>query len=180
MHRTMTDDRDHVDAAPFPEVVTLHPIGVVRSPYRQRHGTPRQPGFQSDREHGTGAGTVELFPHRVAEAALDDLDGFERVWLISLFHLNGSRVRPRVRPPRGGPLRGVLATRSPHRPNGLGLSAVRLVGVRGLVLDVEDLDLIDGTPILDVKPYVPDFDAFPEASRGWLDGLRADDGAPTG
>lgn len=176
----MTDDRDHVDVAPFPEAVTLHPIGVVRSPYRQRHGTPRQPGFRSDRELGDGVGRVELFPDRVPAAALDDLDGFDRVWLLSLFHLNGPRVRPRVRPPRGGPPRGVLSTRSPHRPNGIGLSAVRLVAVRGLVLEVEGLDLIDGTPILDVKPYVPDFDAFPDASRGWLEGTGADDGPRVG
>jgi len=91
------------------------------------------------------------------------------VWLIAFMHLNGPRLRPRVKPPRGGPKRGVLATRAPHRPNPIALSAVRLLAVRGRVLEVADLDLLDGTPILDIKPYIPDFDALPDASRGWLD-----------
>ncbi len=150
--------RDYTDAVPLPTEVTARVIGVVRSPFTERHGTPVQPG-------AAGApGAVEL----VHPDALRDLEGFDHIWVVSWFHLNGPRLRPLVRPPRGGPKRGVLATRAPHRPNPLGLSVVRLLGVDGLVLRVDGLDLIDGTPVLDVKPYVPDFDALPHASRGWL------------
>lgn len=162
------DSRDHTGAVPFPDQIRLTPIGVARTGYLQRHGTPRQPGFRSDREGGDDLGRVELFPAVIHPDAVRDLDGFDHVWVISFLHLNGPGARPLVRPPRGGPPRGVLATRAPHRPNPIGLSVVRLVEVRGLVLHLEGLDLIDGTPILDVKPYVPDFDARPLASRGWL------------
>ena len=92
------------------------------------------------------------------------------------FHrAEGSTVR-KVRPPRSTGKVGVLATRSPHRPNPIGLSLVRLLGVRGLTLDVEDLDLIDGTPVLDLKPYVPYADVAEGASSGWLP-APADPGA---
>ena len=74
-----------------------------------------------------------------------------------------------VRPPRGGPKRGVFATRSPHRPNPIGLSAVQILEVQRNIVHVRGLDLLDGTPVLDLKPYIPDFDARPTASRGWLD-----------
>ena len=77
-----------------------------------------------------------------------------------------------MRPPRGGPKRGVLGTRAPHRPNPLALAAVELLAVEDRVLHVRGIDLIDGTPILDIKPYIPDFDAIPEASRGWLEDGR--------
>lgn len=165
----MHTPRDHTGARPFPSRIELAPIGRIHSPYTERHGTPRQPHLCSDREHGDGAGRVELFADRVRPEALRDLAGFERVWLITWLHLNGERARPLVRPPRGGPRRGVLATRAPHRPNAIGLSAVELIGVDGLTLAVRGLDLIDGTPVLDVKPYVADFDAWPGAARGWLD-----------
>ena len=114
------------------------------------------------------AGRVVLDPRHVHPDALADLDTFDHVWLVTWLHLNGPRHRPMVRPPRGGRKRGVLATRAPHRPNPIGLSAVRLLRVDGLVLHVQGVDLIDGTPVLDLKPYVPDFDALPHASRGWL------------
>jgi tRNA-Thr(GGU) m(6)t(6)A37 methyltransferase TsaA len=167
----MTDDRDHRDARPFPERVELVPIGRVHSAFRQRHGTPRQPGFPTDGESTAGDGAIELFAERVHPDALRDLERFDHLWVISFFHLNGPGDRPMVRPPRGGPKRGVLATRAPHRPNPIGLSVVRLTSVEGLTLRVANLDLLDGTPVLDVKPYVPDFDALPNASRGWLDEL---------
>lgn len=163
-----TDRRDYTDAVPFPERITLTPIGMVRSPYLQRHGTPRQPGMESAREFGTDS-AIHLDPAQVAPEALKDLEGFSHLWVISWFHLNGPRKKPLVRPPRGGEKRGVFATRAPHRPVPIGLSAVELLKIEGPVLYVRGLDLIDGTPVLDLKPYIPDYDAFPDASRGWLD-----------
>jgi tRNA-Thr(GGU) m(6)t(6)A37 methyltransferase TsaA len=163
------DTRDYSSAVPFPERLLIEPIGVVHSPYVQRHGTPRQPGMQSEKEHSGSDGVIELFADKVAPEALNDLAGFTHAWIISWFHLNGPRKRPLVRPPRGGPKRGVFATRAPHRPVPIGLSAVRVLGVDGLLVRIRGLDLLDGTPVLDLKPYVPDFDSVPEAGRGWLD-----------
>lgn len=152
-----------------PHEVTARVIGVVRSPFTERHGTPRQPGLEGPKEAGVVDAWVALDPERVDPAAVRDLDRFDHVWLITWLHLNGPRRNPLVRPPRGGPRRGVLATRAPHRPNPIGLSAVALLEVDGLQLRVRGVDLIDGTPVLDVKPYIADFDALPDASRGWLD-----------
>jgi tRNA (adenine37-N6)-methyltransferase len=105
----------------------------------------------------------------VPREALDDLEGIERIWVIAHLHLN-TGWNAKVLPPRGPrQKRGLFATRSPHRPNSIGLSAVRLVGVDGFTLHVEEIDLIDGTPILDVKPYVPYADAFPDARAGWIE-----------
>jgi tRNA-Thr(GGU) m(6)t(6)A37 methyltransferase TsaA len=169
------DPRDYRDAVPFPDVVEAVSIGRIRSPFTQRHGTPRQPGVRSAKESGSVDGAIELFRDVVAPESLRDLATFDRVWIVSWFHLNGPRRRPMVRPPRGGPKRGVFATRSPHRPNPIGLSAVEVLGVEGHIVHVRGLDLLDGTPVLDLKPYIRDFDAHPGASRGWLDGT--DDGA---
>ena len=169
----MTDPRDHRDytaSVDFPTEITLRPIGVVRSGFRQRHGTPRQPGLGED-----APGRLILDPERVPVGALQDLAGFERLWVLAWLHLNGAAFPARVRPPRGGPKRGLLATRAPHRPNPIALSAVRLVSVDGHTLHVVDHDLLDGTPILDIKPYVPFCDAFPDARAGWVDEMG---GAP--
>jgi len=122
----------------------------------------------SAKEAGVVDAQVVLNAELVRPEALRDLDTFSHIWLVSWLHLNGPRRKPLVRPPRGGPMRGVLSTRSPHRPNPIGLSAVRLLRVEGAVLHIRGVDLIDGTPVLDIKPYVPDFDAIEGASRGWL------------
>ncbi|HHO51309.1 MAG TPA: tRNA (N6-threonylcarbamoyladenosine(37)-N6)-methyltransferase TrmO [Deltaproteobacteria bacterium] len=160
--------RSYTDAVEVPGEVLAQVIGWVRSPFTERHGTPRQPGLSSAREAGVVEATVQLDPKWVHPDALQDLASFDHVWLISWLHLNGRRRRPLVRPPRGGPRRGVLATRAPHRPNPIGLSAVRLVSVHHLELKVLGIDLLDRTPVLDIKPYIPDFDAIEGASRGWL------------
>jgi tRNA (adenine37-N6)-methyltransferase len=150
--------------------VVYVPIGVARTPYRERHGTPQQ-------AHGGGGagpaqGSLELFSSIVPREALDDLEGIERLWVIAHLHLNTS-WNAKVMPPRGPrKKRGLFATRSPHRPNAIGLSAVRLVRVDGFTLHVEEIDLIDGTPILDVKPYVAYADAFPESRVGWIEQIR--------
>jgi tRNA-Thr(GGU) m(6)t(6)A37 methyltransferase TsaA len=151
------------DAVPS---LTLRPIGLIRTPFPDKVSTPRQPYAA----HGV-AGTIELFPGHQYEHALCDLEGWERVWVLFWFHLNQG-WRAKVLPPRSAQKRrGVFSTRSPHRPNPIGLSVLRLQSVRGLRVEVLDVDLIDGTPILDIKPYVPYADAFPESSTGWLESL---------
>lgn len=144
--------------------VTFAPIGVVRTPFPDRVSAPRQPAAALGVK-----GTIELESGRDFEHALEDLEGWDRLWVVFCFHLNEG-WRPKVLPPRSeGKRRGVFSTRSPHRPNPIGLSVVRLTRVRGLILDVEDLDIVDGSPVLDLKPYVPYADAFPEARTGWLE-----------
>lgn len=151
--------------------VTFTPIGIAHTPFADRVSAPRQPSAGEGVE-----GTIELFPGRDFEHALSDLEGWDRIWVIFCFHLNEPGVwRPKVLPPRSPKKRrGLFATRSPHRPNPIGLSVVRLVSVEGLVLRVRDLDLVDGSPVLDIKPYVPYADAFPDARTGWLAPLDTD------
>lgn len=147
--------------------LTLRPIGVVRCAHATRVEAARQPVAAAGSE-----GVIELHPGRHFEHALEDIAGWERLWVIFWFHHN-SGWRPKVLPPRSTDGRkGVFATRSPHRPNPLGLSAVRLERVEGLRLFVRDIDMLDGTPVLDIKPYVPYADAFPDARHGWLQAPR--------
>jgi tRNA-Thr(GGU) m(6)t(6)A37 methyltransferase TsaA len=170
---------DHTDAVAFPDEVVLRPIGVVRSPYKERFGTPRQATVRgSHRDTSMEAAQVELFDWVQPELALRDIEGFERIWLLTSLHLN-DRWAPLVRPPRGqsGRRRGVLSTRSPHHPNNIGLSAVLLDSVEGRFLNVRGIDFIDGTPVLDVKPYVPYCDAFADARTGWVGQLSEAPGA---
>ncbi len=157
--------------APGPEgPFSLAPIGWVRSPYQRRFGTPQQAAARDSSE----AAVLEIDAARVPAAALADLEGVERIWVLSFLHRGGTWAAS-VRPPRGTrQRRGLFATRSPDRPNPIGLSAVRLVRVEGNRLHVLGIDLIDGTPILDVKPYVPYADAFPESKAGWIDEIPPD------
>jgi tRNA-Thr(GGU) m(6)t(6)A37 methyltransferase TsaA len=141
---------------------TFDPIGYVRSPFAEKSEAPRQAVAAA----GT-VGRIELVAGRDYEHALDDLEGWSRIWVIFVFD-RAEGFRPKVLPPRSEKRRGLFATRAPHRPNPIGISAVQLVGVEGLVLTIKDLDLLDGTPVLDIKPYVPYADAFPEATTGWL------------
>jgi tRNA-Thr(GGU) m(6)t(6)A37 methyltransferase TsaA len=149
---------------PLP-AVSLTPIGVAHSPFRERSSAPRQP-----RAAGAAEGTLELFAVSGIEHALEDLTSFRFIWVLFWFHHNQDKgFRPKVLPPRSERRRGVFATRSPYRPNPIGLSAVELLGIEGRVLRVANLDLLDGTPILDLKPYIPYTDSIPDASNGWLD-----------
>ncbi len=144
--------------------LTLDPIGIVRSTLAAKVDAARQPRAAA----GT-RGKIELFPGRNFEHALDDLGGWDYIWVIYWFHLNAS-WRPKVLPPRSSSGRkGVFSTRSPHRPGPIGLSAVRLERIEGLTLHVRDVDMVDGTPVLDIKPYVPYTDAHPGARSGWLE-----------
>jgi tRNA-Thr(GGU) m(6)t(6)A37 methyltransferase TsaA len=126
------------------------PIGIVRSPFRERVDAPRQ---STARDARGVAGTIELFAGHDFEHALSDVDRFDHLWVLFVFHRNveqGRGWKPKVLPPRSVKRRGLFATRSPHRPNPIGLSVVRLLRVDGLVLHVEDLDILDGTPVLDL------------------------------
>src|SRR4051812_42013377 len=144
---------------------SLTPIGWVSSPYQRRFGTPQQASAVDSAEEAV----LELDPEQIPEEALRDLVGVERLWILSFLHRSGT-WGPSVRPPRGARVRrSLFATRSPDRPNPIGLSAVQLVRIDGTKLHVRGVDLLDGTPILDLKPYVPYADAFPGSRAGWID-----------
>lgn len=159
----------------------LEPIGVISTRFGRKYDAPRQPlpmqneeTLHNHQDHSNQA-LVRLFPHCNYEQALADVQGFERVWLLYVFHenINGGKARwkPKVLPPRGRVKRGVFATRAPYRPNPLGMSVVEVLGVQGLVLRVGNCDLLDGTPIVDIKPYIPLYDSFPDSHAGWLEEL---------
>ena len=146
--------------------VVMRPIGVVHSPHRTPAGTSIQPAYA---EHVKGQVVVD----EGFAAALDDIEGFERIWLVYCLD-RAKPFKPRVVPYRDTKERGLFATRAPSRPNPIGLSVVRLLGRDGNALRVRGLDILDGTPLLDIKPYVPEFDAYPESKSGWLDERRED------
>ena len=141
--------------------ILFRPIGMIHTPFHAHTGTPIQPAVADG-----AAGTITvLTPY---SDALDDLAGFERIWL--LYHLDRAAPwRRKVVPYRDVVERGLFATRSPCRPNPIGMSVVRLLSVEGNVLHVCDADILDGTPLLDIKPYVPEFDSHPISKAGWLD-----------
>jgi tRNA-Thr(GGU) m(6)t(6)A37 methyltransferase TsaA len=156
----------------LPPRLTLDPIGFLRSPLATKVQAARQPRAAA----GTPA-RIELLPGRNFEHALEDLAHWELIWVIFWFHLNPG-WRPKVLPPRSTTGRkGVFSTRSPHRPNPIGMSVVRLDRVDGLTLHIRDADMLDGTPVLDLKPYVAYTDAHPGAGAGWLEDA-ADSGTP--
>lgn len=149
---------------------SYRPIGILRSPYARRIDAPHQGTVVAGTETGEFATAILELQDWLDEKVLQDLHGFDRLWLIYAFHRSDG-WKSTVKPPRGGSKRGVLATRSPHRPNSIGLSAVELVKVEDRTLHLRGVDLLDGTPILDIKPYVPYADAFPNAKAGWIDEL---------
>jgi tRNA-Thr(GGU) m(6)t(6)A37 methyltransferase TsaA len=163
----------------IPPALTLRPIGYVRTTQQVKFQARHQPDETEPAAAGGEIGNVlELLPESGLELALRDLAGFDRVWLIWWFHRNDT-WNPLVRPPRGPSVkRGVFATRSPHRPNPLGMTPVRLLGVEGRRLFLGPCDLVDGTPVFDIKPYVPAYDSFPEAAAGWIDDVDAADALP--
>jgi tRNA-Thr(GGU) m(6)t(6)A37 methyltransferase TsaA len=145
--------------------ISLQPIGVIESPFRDPAGTPIQPS----RARGA-QGKVRVDPS--FQAGLRDLEGFERIWLIYWFH-RAPEFSLLVTPFLDSHERGVFATRAPARPFPVGISVVRLVSVHEGILEIDDVDIIDGTPLLDVKPYVPEFDCYPESRAGWFDESRS-------
>jgi tRNA-Thr(GGU) m(6)t(6)A37 methyltransferase TsaA len=150
--------------------LTLRPIGFISTQQPLKFHARHQPA-ESD---GEPRNVLELLPDCDYEHALRDLAGFDRIWLIWWFHRN-SNWRPLVLPPRGAAQRrGVFSTRSPHRPNPLGMTPVRLIAIEGRRLTIGACDLVDGTPVLDLKPYVPAYDSFPDAKAGWIEAVDAE------
>jgi tRNA-Thr(GGU) m(6)t(6)A37 methyltransferase TsaA len=146
--------------------ITARVIGVIRTPFQEPAGTPIQSVYGRDVE-----GQVLL--DEPYAAALDDIEGFERLWLI--YWMDGvSEFKPRVLPYRDTQEHGLFATRSPSRPNPIGMSVVRLLRREGSTLHVVDIDMLDGTRLLDIKPYIPAFDSHPACRAGWFDTCKAD------
>lgn len=155
-----------------PLMPAIQAIGVIRSRFRAVEGIPIQPVADPE-----GLGEAHLDPALIE--GLADLVGFERIWLLTWLH-RAPPARLTVSPFLDARSHGVFATRSPCRPNPIGLACVRLLGIDGAVLRFAGCDLLDGTPLLDLKPYVPEFDAFPGVACGWFAGrsaagVRADD-----
>jgi tRNA-Thr(GGU) m(6)t(6)A37 methyltransferase TsaA len=145
--------------------LAIAPIGLIHTPFKHAEGTPIQ-GVAG----GGAEGVVELLPDLIE--GLRDLEGFDRLWLIYLFD-RASEVQLTVRPYLDTTERGVFATRSPVRPNHMGISVVRLLHIEQNRLYIADVDMLDGTPLLDIKPYVPAFDSFEQSGVGWFDGRSA-------
>ena len=141
--------------------IRYKPIGVIHSPFREPKGTPIQPAGAEGID-----GTVEVFPE-YAEG-LKDVEGFSHIILVYHFHLS-KRSPLKVKPYMDNEAHGVFAMRGPSRPNPIGISTVRLVGIEGNVLHIRDVDVVDGTPLLDIKPYVPEFDVREAEKIGWLE-----------
>lgn len=143
------------------EHICYTPIGIIHSPHKKEIGIPIQPAFALDIQ-----GNIEIFPD-FAEG-LKDLEGFSHIILICHFH-ESRKYKLHVRPFLDEDLHGVFATRAPKRPNAIGLSIVRLIRISGLNIFFAGNDILDQTPLLDIKPYVPDFDAYNDCETGWYD-----------
>lgn len=171
----------YADDVPSPVSVTMEPIGIARTPYRERFGTPRQPQVVAGGVLGGAEleGTIVLtgLDGDRARLSLRGLAGFTHIWAIYHCHLN-TGWSALVQPPRGprNNKQGVFATRSPNRPNQIGLSLLRLSRVDEDACAVHYVggDLIDGTPILDIKPYIGPYDHAVDARHGWLDEISDD------
>ena len=147
--------------APVAELVTYEPIGTFVSALKY----PAEAGHQPDSNHPLAH--VELFSGRNFEQALKGLEHFSHIWIVFQFHHNKD-WKPLVTTPRGGTEKyGVFATRAPYRPNNIGMSLVKLARIEGLKIFVEGADILDGSPILDIKPYLVDVECVPDASSGW-------------
>lgn len=143
--------------------INYRPIGFMRCSEKHRYETPRQGVFADN------SGIIELNSGHNYEQALRDLEGFDRIWVLFDFHLN-TTWKPMVNPPHApdGKKISMFATRSPHRPNSIGMSCVELVKIEQRSIHIRNFDLLDGTPIIDIKPYILHADSFPDAATGWL------------
>jgi tRNA-Thr(GGU) m(6)t(6)A37 methyltransferase TsaA len=143
---------------------SFEPIGYINTCFKERFGTPRQPGLVP-----SSWGILRLRPELNLSEALQGLEGFSHLWLIFVFHQNTNKgIKAKVHPPRlGGEKTGLFSTRTPHRPNPIGLSVVKLERIDGGTVYLSGVDLVDGTPILDIKPYLPSADCLPIATGGW-------------
>jgi tRNA-Thr(GGU) m(6)t(6)A37 methyltransferase TsaA len=138
----------------------VEPIGIIHSPFTEIENMPIQPKGAADVE-----GTVHI--HESYVEGLKDLEGFSHIYLIYLFH-KAERISLTVTPFMDSTERGVFATRSPLRPNHIGLSIVQLVKIENGILTVRGIDVLDGTPLLDIKPYIRNFDSVDESLSGWM------------
>jgi tRNA-Thr(GGU) m(6)t(6)A37 methyltransferase TsaA len=155
------------------DVISVEPIGFLRTDRYRKFDAPNQPDVGESELH-----TIEINDDPRLEQGLQDLESFDFIWILSWMDRNRS-WRPRVLPPRGpAKRRGVFATRSPHRPNPIALTATRLHRIDGRILTIGAIDLIDGTPVLDIKPYLRTVDSFPEAGLGWLEPIQAEADLP--
>lgn len=144
--------------------IIYQPIGIIHTPFTKVDQMPIQPTGDS-----SAAGSVEIFP--AYSEGLKDVDGFSH--LILLYHLHEiTDTNLIVVPFLDTEQRGVFSTRAPVRPNPIGISVVKLINIKGNWLNVENLDVLDGTPLLDLKPYIPDFDAPVDVRIGWLENAR--------
>lgn len=147
---------------------SLDSLGIIHSCYQEKFAVPRQPGLAP-----AARATLELLPPYNQPECVEGLEGFSHLWLTFLFHQNLEQGwKPRVRPPRlgGNQKIGVFASRSTFRPNSLGLSVVKLESIelqQGVKLHLSGVDLVDGTPIVDIKPYLPWADSLPDATASW-------------
>lgn len=140
--------------------ITYTPIGICRSPWKSQESTPIQPAAAKDT-----AGTLEIYEQY--RGGLADLDGFSHI--IVLFHLHKSApYRLKVVPYLDTEERGVFSTRAPSRPNSIGLSTVRIISVEGNIIHITGVDMLDGSPVLDIKPYIPKLDSIKTEKTGWL------------
>ena len=146
----------------------LEPIGTFHCTARYPYDAARQSAIAE-----SGGGHILLEKGHNYEQALRDLDGFSHIWLVYLFHHNPA-WKPMILPPRASRKVGVFASRAPYRPNPVGLSCVELESIQGLRVNIGPHDLLDGTPILDIKPYLPYADSFPEAKCGWIEDVVED------
>jgi tRNA-Thr(GGU) m(6)t(6)A37 methyltransferase TsaA len=145
--------------------ISYSPIGVIHSPFQELSDMPIQPCSDV-----SAAGMIELQAKYLP--GLEDLDGFSHIILI--YHLHQShRMALSVIPFLDSKPHGVFATRAPQRPNPIGISVVKLLRIEGTKLYVENLDILDGTPLLDIKPYVPQFDSTMDYKLGWLENVKA-------
>jgi tRNA-Thr(GGU) m(6)t(6)A37 methyltransferase TsaA len=145
-------------------MIEFDPIGIIRSPFTEPKGMPIQPAGAKGAQ-----GRVEVFEKY--HAALKDLDGFSHILLLYHFH-RSQGFAPHVIPFMDSQPRGLFSTRAPSRPNPIGLSVVKLNRIEDGVLFVEDIDILDGTPLLDIKPYVPEFDTPNPVRTGWLEQVK--------
>lgn len=145
-------------------MLEMNPIGIINTPFRKLEGMPIQPAGAAGVK-----GTVEVFEN--FRAGLKDLDGFSHIILLYIFHRSPG-FELEVIPYMDTQLRGLFATRAPKRPNPIGLSTVQLDRIDNGNLHVRNIDILDGTPLLDIKPYVPEFDNYTRVRVGWLEHVR--------
>ena len=161
----ITKRKGNLDGKEIPmEIIEYRPIGIVHSPHKTPQGSPIQPTAARGIE-----GKIEIFPEFAA--GLEDLAGFSHIFLIYHFHLS-KKFSLQVKPFLDDNPRGLFATRAPARPNSIGISVVRLVEIIEGTLHIQNVDVVDGTPLLDIKPYVPAFDVHTVEKIGWIEKKR--------